>query len=377
MGGRHTALRALGATAGILLTATTGAHAASVSTTLGCVKADCSGSFSTFRADPGEANRLSISSVPGAVGALYSEASLPIRAGTACKPRSATTAFCEVGFPRDVLLGDGDDQASTKVGGTLVGGPGNDRLDGGSPMNGGPGSDSLTGTSRPDLFIDGDTGEPDAYNGGAGNDAISYEGRRARVRLTIGKGGTGDVLNSIESATGGSGNDTLTGDAGPNTLDGGPGRDTLDGGPGNDTLALSKGDRVRCGPGSDRVAIPRSDLQRARVVGINVPADCEAADFRGAFLSTPPRRKGRSVYVRVRATTTGSIVGDSRLRLLVGGRVVGQTRAVTRRGTYRIKLGRAGRRLARRGKLVTLQERGVTKADRKDIPGDSLRYRLR
>ena len=56
-----------------------------------------------------------------------------------------------------------------------------------------------------------------------------------------------DVLNSIESATGGSGNDALTGDAGPNTLDGGPGRDTLDGGPGNDTINVSSGDRVRCG----------------------------------------------------------------------------------------------------------------------------------
>jgi Ca2+-binding RTX toxin-like protein len=374
MGGRHTALRAFGVTAGLLLTGVTGAHAASVSTKLVCNKADCSSSFSTFRADPGEANRLTISGVPDQW--VFSEASLPVRVGTACVQRSATSAACQ-GSPDDVLLGDGDDQASTSVGGILVGGPGNDRLEGGSLMNGGPGSDSLVGTSRADFLIDGGAGERDTYSGGAGGDTISYEGRSTPVRLTIGKGGTEDVLNSIESATGGSGNDALTGDAGPNTLDGGPGRDTLEGGPGNDTVNLSSGDRVRCGSGRDTAALPRSDLRRAAVRGVSVPADCESVDFRGQFLlSGPPRRKGRSVYLRVRVTPAAT--AGSRLRLLVGRRAVGRTRRVGRSGTYRIRLGRVGRRLARRGKVVTVQEVGLTKALRKRaVPGDSLRYRLR
>ena len=356
MGGRRTTLRAFGVTTGLLLTGVTGAHAASVSTAGECIRADCSALTTSFAADPGEANQLTIAA--GGGGTIFSEVTAPIRTGRFCIQRAPTVASCG-GFPGDVQLGDGDDQATSSVGGSLIGGAGNDRLEGGSTMNGGPGSDLLTGTGQPNSFIDGDAGDPDVYNGGDGNDTISYRSRSTPVRLTIGAGGTEDTLTSIESASGGSGNDILSGDAGPNTLAGGGGRDTIAAGAGNDTVSLSTGTRVQCGAGRDRVALPGKGDSQPPVRRVSVPADCEIADFGNEFLlAAPPRRKGRSVYLRVRDTVFNS--GDSRLRLLVGRKAVGRTRTIKRSGTYRIKLGRQGRRLARRGARVTLQLRSNT-----------------
>ncbi len=116
--------------------------------------------------------------------------------------------------------GRGDDTITIDIPGNmkirtwLVGGAGNDTLQGGNAadhIEGGPGNDTL--------------------NGGSGDDAI--------------KGGTGD-----DAIVGGNGNDALLGDAGRDTLRGGAGKNSLVGGPGIDQFFGVKGiDQVRLAAG--------------------------------------------------------------------------------------------------------------------------------
>jgi Ca2+-binding RTX toxin-like protein len=126
-----------------------------------------------------------------------------------------------------VLLGDGNDTlVSDSVGElTVFGGPGNDRMIGGS---------------RPSVFADFEGGPPtivdssENFNGGGGNDVLIGNGQP-------------DLLN------GGSGNDILNG---------GPGRDSLYGGAGNDFLNARDGHRdavIDCGPGNDRAKVDKVD----------------------------------------------------------------------------------------------------------------------
>jgi Ca2+-binding RTX toxin-like protein len=165
-------------------------------------------------------------------------------------------------------------------------GPGSDRVDAtggsnlGSPLasgvivyggadddvlQGGAGADTLHGGDGDDLFetaAKSDGG--DSYDGGAGDDSLSYEKRTQPVTIKVDKQANDgeanerdDVQDSVETLIGGDGADNITAGDNDNTLIGGPGNDTLNGGNGNDTFmetTTAKGaDIMNGGPGVDSV----------------------------------------------------------------------------------------------------------------------------
>jgi Ca2+-binding RTX toxin-like protein len=106
--------------------------------------------------------------------------------------------------------------------------------------------DKLTGGSGSDV-LKGGVGA-DTLNGGGGNDIADYSGSAAvtiNLALTTaqvsGGDASGDVLASIESVTGSSGNDSIRGTSTANQLDGSDGNDTLNGGGGADNLIGGNG----------------------------------------------------------------------------------------------------------------------------------------
>lgn len=222
--------------------------------------AQCYPDEARFKADAGEANRLTITrSVEGpqfTPVVAYHDDDAPVHPGSGCRQVDDHTASCtgylltpvvDTGDRDDVISGTGTIDAGegndTITGdGVLIGGPGDDALQGGDANDtllGGAGRDSLSGgagndTLQPD---DGEPGELDAVDGGDGIDIVSYERRKDDVTVSLQQPLAGeDRLSAVEGVRGGSGNDTLTGDAGANALDGGPGDDRLTGGEGDDVL---------------------------------------------------------------------------------------------------------------------------------------------
>ncbi|MBL8571852.1 MAG: M10 family metallopeptidase C-terminal domain-containing protein [Phreatobacter sp.] len=133
----------------------------------------------------------------------------------------------------------------------LVGTDGNDTLTGGT-LN-----DTLTGGAGNDVLIGG--AGNDILDGGAGQDHANYASATAAVTINLAlsgaqnTGGAGiDTLVSIETVTGGTGNDVITGDAQANVLNGNLGDDTIDGGAGNDFINGGGGnDVINGGDGLD------------------------------------------------------------------------------------------------------------------------------
>lgn len=263
----------------LLLPAASGTHAATVSST---TKTEGGGHPSlpdvtvyttVFQAAPGEANRVTVD----LLGDLrrFTDVGAPLQAGSLCTQADPASATCRWG-PARLETGDADDEVTVHGDDSrldVAGGDGNDRLRGGSvdggpgddllqateeavttKLTGGPGRDLLSGSAGSDMFFDGDQGDPDLYDGGAGVDLISYEGRKTPLRLTSGTGGSEDVLRSIEQLAGGDGDDVLTGGPGDDVLIGGLGRDVITGGAGDDALAGAQGFLRNTGVVGDPVA---------------------------------------------------------------------------------------------------------------------------
>jgi hypothetical protein len=188
----------------------------------------------------------------------------------------------------------------------MAGGPGDDRLDG-SPssdrLDGGGGDDELLGRAGDDELTDGDrdgasverSPGPDRLNGGAGADTLSYDRRTAAVSVDLasgapaGEGGENDVVVSVESVSGGRGDDRLAGNARSNHLSGGRGADRLISRGGWDWLDAGAGnDVVSCGKSRlDRVNRPRSTTL--------VAPDCETVSFGDRASYDPyPEQTGRN-----------------------------------------------------------------------------------
>ena len=149
------------------------------------------------------------------------------------------------GEGNDRLFGEvGDDDLYGNVGDDeLHGGDDNDQLFGGvgdDRLYGDVGDDELHGDENNDR-LSGNAGA-DRLDGGSGIDWVSYQESDAGVTVDLtegtGEGGhaQGDVLTSIENATGSDYNDAISGDNGANHLEGGDGDDHLLGGKGNDLL---------------------------------------------------------------------------------------------------------------------------------------------
>lgn len=141
---------------------------------------------------------------------------------------------------------------------------GNDRLEG----NGGsdvlysdPGSDTLLGGAGSDLLVNSvPTCQGHTYDGGAGQDTVSYARSKDNLRVSLGGSGgppgcgnADRVLGSNESLEGSDGNDVLIGDNGANSFMGHIGNDTMVGKGGSDFFEALDGqrDKIECGGGGD------------------------------------------------------------------------------------------------------------------------------
>ncbi|MEX2236409.1 MAG: hypothetical protein WEB00_02560, partial [Dehalococcoidia bacterium] len=148
---------------------------------------------------------------------------------------------------------------------TLVGTPRNDSLTAvgaAQVVFAGNGNDMLTGTSNDDVLCGGPGNDTligglgdDQLDGGPGNDTARFPDAAVNVNLATNSaisGLDGDVLSSIENASGSAASDTLIGNAGPNKLEGMGGNDIIEGGGGNDILVGASGnDIIKGGGGND------------------------------------------------------------------------------------------------------------------------------
>jgi hypothetical protein len=203
----------------------------------------------------------------------------------------------------DILAVADNSQRLIAVGGdgsdNIFAGPAVDRLEGG------PGNDGLGGGLGGDELLGGPDFDEAFYSDHSGDLMLSLDGQRNDGDPALGEA---DLLQDVESLSGGGGDDIITGDDGLNDLTGGEGADRIDGrggfdringdfqgfGSGNDTIFARDGlaDTIDCAGGSDitftddvdiafgceeRQSIP--DLQPDRDGdGIDKPLDCNDLD---------------------------------------------------------------------------------------------------
>lgn len=304
-----------------------------------------------FKAEAGERNSVTIKDSSN--GLTFHDDSNSVHARGDCEQVNARTALCPMtedgakvnlgnrddaakvfGFT-SVLGGSGDDDLRGSDGTNFLDGQsGADRLtgrDGDDQLIAGPGSDHVLGGRGDDELIDGETdarAAADVFFGGASRDTrdadrgdlISYSARKhaLEIRLSQGRARTpdGDVLDSLESVTGGSGNDRIVGDPDDNWLTGGGGNDYLQGRHGNDNLHGGGGsDTLAGGPDADGLSgdagkdwvngqwdddyLVANDgsaervncnlgFDTARVTRIDKLVDCEIADSRPLLIRVRP-----------------------------------------------------------------------------------------
>jgi Ca2+-binding RTX toxin-like protein len=234
---------------------------------------------------------------------VVTEQGLPMAVGEGCSLLGPETASCPIATTPTGLLLDGGEGAdllavepsvpatvSARLTGgngtdTLIGGAGDDSVDGssgpgnGDQLYGGPGDDALTegsvlaGGGGSDLLIAAPCGE--TIDGGQGIDSISfarsaYEGVEATLGGTAGivpfgsfpggcpteHGGPppSQISSSVERIEGSPNGDILTGDSGPNVILGRGGDDEIHGAGGNDFLVGGQGsDAIYGESGADRL----------------------------------------------------------------------------------------------------------------------------
>jgi Ca2+-binding RTX toxin-like protein len=229
-------------------------------------------------------------------------------AGDGCLQANGTVATCPTATPTGLLVitGDSGDDSIEIDGGvpagvkvrangnagsdSLSGGPGDDVLEAGENYNGpdngndslignagsdvlyaDPGADQLAGGAGNDLLVNSvATCQGHSYDGGAGDDTVSYgrsdDALRVELGGTGGPGGCGRldrVGADNESLEGSDGPDVLVGDGGENSFLGHLGADSFLGKGGNDFIDALDGKRdkeINCGGGGDdEVLRDRSD----------------------------------------------------------------------------------------------------------------------
>jgi hypothetical protein len=269
----------------------------------------------TYRAAPGEANRLDVTRIRHTI--TFHDPGARIKPGTGCHTVAPHEVACRgrLGYQPDPFIdvGDGDDRVTlsaphgeywsvhagggadvVSIGGStavvdgggedhsaglLYGGAGDDLLRGGDfddDLRGGSGADVLEGRDGDDeLTGDGDHTSADVLDGGAGDgDTVSYVDRTLGVTVDLerargnGAPGEGDRIRGVENAAGGSGSDRLLGSDARNYLygdypalcgcaaDGGSvaEHDVMAGRGGSDVLYGTPGaDRLLGGSGRDEI----------------------------------------------------------------------------------------------------------------------------
>ncbi|MBX3415297.1 MAG: hypothetical protein KF708_21610 [Pirellulales bacterium] len=149
---------------------------------------------------------------------------------------------------------------------SILGGPGNDRIEGDGAeggedtLRGGPGDDTILGDAS-----DGAEGRGDSIFGDEGDDQLF--GHHGNDRIDGGDGHDlitgGDGSEGNDTLLGGAGDDILSGGSGKDSLVGGDGRDLLIGGVGLDTLAGNGGEDLLI---ADRTSF---DLNAAALMAIH------------------------------------------------------------------------------------------------------------
>jgi len=248
----------------------------------------------------------SIGIARGASGWVVTSA-IPIFAGDGCQTSNPSTMVCPDtgGAPLIVVTGgQGNDGlaidgsvpggAKVRINGNagddnLVGGNGEDVLEAGENYNGpdfghdrleggagsdvlyaDPGGDNLLGGTGNDLLVNSVvTCQGHVYDGGAGEDTVSYARSKDNLRVSLGGSGgppgcgnDDQVLAVNESLEGSDGPDVLIGDNGENSLMGHLGDDVLIGKGGSDFIDALDGQRdkqIDCGGGGDDVVKDGSD----------------------------------------------------------------------------------------------------------------------
>jgi Ca2+-binding RTX toxin-like protein len=233
----------------------------------------------------------------------------PISAGDGCfNPGGSTsTAVCPGptahalvvvtgGTGADALLIDASVPPSAKVringnagSDTLIGGRGDEVLEAGENYNGpdngndtlegnagsdvlysDPGADVLHGGAGNDLLVNSVlTCQAHTYDGGSGEDTVSYARSDDNLRVALGGGGgpagcgnPDQVMGSNESLEGSDGPDVLVGDGGENSLMGHLGADVFIAKGGDDFIEAIDGQRdkaIECGAGDDDAIKDGSD----------------------------------------------------------------------------------------------------------------------
>ena len=212
----------------------------------------------SYQAGAGESNALTVSGGGAQPLAFVEGGSAAPVAGAGCSQVTASRVECPAAGVSSITvgLGDGADtlnaSAASGVSVSVNGGNGPDQITGTA------GDDSLSGGSG-DAATDRLTGGPgnDTLDGGPGIDRALYVSSTGGTDVTIGDGpndsdglgGTDNLLDSIESITGGPGADVLTGSCLPNTLAGQGGNDTIVGSPAG--CAVPSGDFMGGGTGDD------------------------------------------------------------------------------------------------------------------------------
>jgi Ca2+-binding RTX toxin-like protein len=231
----------------------------------------------------------------------------PVYAGDGCENPGGNTASVSCAGDAALVVvtgGEGDDDltldpsipssAKARVNGNagsdrLVGGPEDDVLEAGENYNGpdngtdvldgnggndvlysDPGGDQLSGGDGEDLLVSSvPTCQGHRFDGGAGEDTVSYARSNDNLRITLngtggpeGCGNLDQVLGNNESLEGSDGNDVLTGDNGENSLMGHLGADTFFSRGGDDFIDAADGQHdklIVCGSGIDDVVKDGAD----------------------------------------------------------------------------------------------------------------------
>ena len=312
-----------------------------------------------YTAAPGEANRLTVERTARNT-LVFRDTGAVLRPGPGCVA-SADSVVCAERADDYVTvkaaLGDRDDVAVAD--GELVGGSGDDVLTAGTTARGGPGRDRLKAPWMVD--DDGPRAARDRYEG----QWVSYEGRRADVRIDLRGGRAGeDVLVGVRDATGGSGDDVLIGTGGGNELAGGPGDDRIAGLGGDDRLSAGDRDRVDAGAGDDTVTtrtFPEAEAQLRCGAGRDfvdsvgtrdfIAGDCERL---GMGFSTDVRLRATLHDPRLAVlTANGCLCVAARFVIRAGRRTVGSVRG--RRDRVVLRLNALGRSLLRRDRRLAVR----------------------
>ena len=287
-----------------------------------------SGTVASFKAAPGQANRLTITTTPS--GTLqrasraaanptttitFTDLGAPLRVGVGCASVDEHTATCITSADRlDVELGDGDDTVTTNA-------P--------AAIGGGSGDDTIVATNPPSKH-------GNVLSGAAGND-----------RIDAGAGGRSVLL-------GGPGDDTLIGSGFDDEVYGDPGADTIKAGAGRDLVDGEAGpDHITCGEDPDTLAADNEDVldhpmtYRTKVTRLRT--DCEELLLPGtrspfSFYPEAMGLMGRELrigQIESPAKPGAFTVRDRGGRLLAKGPLTGQSvrLALTPRGRTTLRAG--------------------------------------